>query len=340
MVPARSLPTPLLAAALLAAPAAALGQTGGGMDPRCSAQPTYLQDACQKGVDIFHLLAPQLGASLAGGNAVLGQSGPLGGLGHFSIGVRANVLQGSIPRSTGVSLSTGGPQRTDFTTDDQILGLPTAEAAIGLFKGLPVGVTNVGGVDAIVSASFIPDLEVDEVTVSTTGGSMKLGWGARVGVLQETSIVPGVSFTFLRRDLPRTSVFVRTGSDTVSVSDIDAKSTAWRLVAGKRFFVIGLTAGVGQDKYDASANAGAVLNRTIAGLGTARVAAANAAQAEQNVTRTNYFGDVTIYLPFARLVGEVGRVSGGDFTTPFNSFGGKTGSESYTYYSAGLRIQF
>jgi hypothetical protein len=162
----------------------------------------------------------------------------------------------------------------------------------------------------------------------------------RLGILQETSMVPGVSVTYLRRDLPRTTVFARAAGDTISVSDIDAKSSAWRVVAGKRFAIIGLTAGAGQDRYDASASAGAVLNRTIAGLGTARVAAANAASADQNMTRSNFFGDLTFFLPFARLTGEVGQVRGGDVGTPFNSFGGKTGAESYTYYSAGLRFQF
>ena len=30
------------------------------------------------------------------------------------------------------------------------------DAAIGLFKGLPLGVTNVGGVDLLLSASYVP----------------------------------------------------------------------------------------------------------------------------------------------------------------------------------------
>jgi hypothetical protein len=161
-----------VAALLLAAPAAAAAQTGGGLNARCAGQFPYLQDACQKGVDIFNLIAPQLGASLAGGNAVLGQSGALGGLGHFTIGVRGNVVQGTIPKTAGVALSTTAAQRTNFTTEDQILGLPTAEASVGLFAGVPMGVTNFGGIDAIVSASYIPDLEIDDVSVSTTGGSV------------------------------------------------------------------------------------------------------------------------------------------------------------------------
>ena len=37
-------------------------------------------------------------ALITGGNATIGQSGALGGLGHFSIGVRVNALQASIPK--------------------------------------------------------------------------------------------------------------------------------------------------------------------------------------------------------------------------------------------------
>src|SRR5215208_6164442 len=55
------------------------------------------QDACQKAIDLFRYMAPQLGAVLAGGNPTQGRSGTLGGLGHFSFGIRANGLNGSLP---------------------------------------------------------------------------------------------------------------------------------------------------------------------------------------------------------------------------------------------------
>src|SRR5215212_2514924 len=54
------------------------------------------QDACQKAIDLFNYMAPQLGISITGGNATLGKGGTLGGLGHFSLGLRLNVVQGSI----------------------------------------------------------------------------------------------------------------------------------------------------------------------------------------------------------------------------------------------------
>src|SRR5205085_2874134 len=55
------------------------------------------RDACQKAIDLFKYMAPQLGTAIAGGNPTLGQGGNLGGLGHFSAGIRLNAVQGNIP---------------------------------------------------------------------------------------------------------------------------------------------------------------------------------------------------------------------------------------------------
>src|SRR5262245_40614812 len=56
------------------------------------------QDACQMGVDSFQFIAPQLGVALTGGNATLGRGGALGGLGHFSLGLRVNIVNGDVPQ--------------------------------------------------------------------------------------------------------------------------------------------------------------------------------------------------------------------------------------------------
>src|SRR3982074_3974649 len=56
------------------------------------------QDACQKSIDLFQYMGPQLGAAITGGNATLGQAGSLGGLGHFSAGFRINALPGTLPQ--------------------------------------------------------------------------------------------------------------------------------------------------------------------------------------------------------------------------------------------------
>src|SRR6185437_4637585 len=93
------------------------------------------QDACQKAIDLFKYMAPQLGTMIAGGNPTLGQGGNLGGLGHFSAGLRVNVLRGSLPQIQNLSVAADGAHSDQIETKDQYAPMPTADLAIGVFKG-------------------------------------------------------------------------------------------------------------------------------------------------------------------------------------------------------------
>src|SRR3569623_2183426 len=121
------------------------------------------QDACQQAYDLYQFMAPQLGLALAGGNATLGQGSVLGGLGHLSVGVRGNVFSGQLPQVDQFTQSTSGARQSVLPTKSQVLGLPTADAAIGIFKGLPLALTNILGVDALVSAAYVPTINSDNV---------------------------------------------------------------------------------------------------------------------------------------------------------------------------------
>src|SRR5215208_8321266 len=101
----------LAAAVLPALPAAARAQ-----GPECSGQNTVVQDACQKAVDMFQFLAPQLGTSIAGGAAIQGSGGTLGGLGHFSVGLRANAVGGALPQVSGMSVAVDGAHPDQLPT--------------------------------------------------------------------------------------------------------------------------------------------------------------------------------------------------------------------------------
>src|SRR3954469_18052387 len=176
------------------------------------------QDACQKAIDLFKYMAPQLGTAIAGGNPTLGQGGNLGGLGHFSAGLRVNLVQGSLPQIQNVTPSVQGAQQTQFDTKSQLLPMPTADLAIGIFKGLPLALTNVGGIDLLVSASYVPEFDNSGVTVKVPSGSLKLGYGARVGILQESLLVPGIAVSYLVRDLPTLNIAGANGSDSLYVN--------------------------------------------------------------------------------------------------------------------------
>jgi hypothetical protein len=296
-------------------------------DPRRIAQ-----DACTQAFDVFQLMAPQLAISLAGGNAILGQGGTLGGIGHVSVGVRANVISGLIPdRGRFQEPSRSGAERRTLPTVEQVVGLPTADAAVGLFGGVPLGFGTVGSVDALLSAIYVPTLEMSGLSI-TPERSLQFGYGARVGLLTESSFLPGLSATFLKRDLPRTAIAGTTstsiGDTTIEVSTA-SKTTAWRLVAGKSLLVFGIAAGVGRETYDHDADVTATVSGAFSGSATMPT--------EQSLSRTNYFVDASINLPVLKLAAEVGQVRGGTVAT-FNSFEGGAAGRNLSYASVGVRL--
>lgn len=306
--------------------------------PGGSAVNIATQDACQKAVDLYQFLAPQLGAAIAGGNATLGRGGTLGGFPHFSIGVRVNGVIGSLPKidEAGATPVATGANRTDYNTSSTIFPIPTADAAIGLFKGFPVGVTNVGGIDALVSASYIPSVDVSGVSVDPDS-PFKFGYGVRVGALQESIVSPGIAITWLKRDLPKVDLTGAAGAFRLNVHDIDEQTSAWRIVASKSLVFFGIAAGYGQDRYKSSAVATGEIDPSVSSLpgGTS-----SPVDISQSMTRQNVFLDLSFNMPLLKFVAEVGRVFGGDDVATFNTFGDREPNSSRTYASVGLRFSY
>jgi hypothetical protein len=322
------------AAALLAA-APALAQNGPPA-PECAGQLLPLLDACQKSVDLFAYLAPQLGALVAGGNIELGRGGTTGGPGHFSIGVRGNALRSPVPQVQELTISPLGAVRSRVGTENAWVGFPVVDAAVGVFGGVPVGVTAVGGLDLLVSAAYVPNVTQERVAIRTDGGALRLGVGARLGLLRETFLVPGVSVSVLRRSLPTTSVRAATDrGDVFGVRGARVRADSWRLTASKNLILVAVAAGVGQDRYNSAADLEAAVDLPIVGA----VDVVRGVGVRQRLTRTNYFANLTLVnLPFARLVAEVGRTQGGSARATYNSFGGRRPDQGYTYGSVGVRV--
>lgn len=303
------------------------------IDPHCS-DPAIVGvahqggDACQKVADLFKYMNMQLGTWVAGGNPTLGQGGTLGGLGHFSVGVRANVMKATIPNVDQIQVQPGAPVSTNIPSSDKWVGLPAADVAIGLFKGFPIGLTNIGGIDALVSVSYLPSYSQHSIHVGSESDKWKIGFGGRLGIIQESLLVPGVGVSYMIRDLPTA---VLSGEDnagnTVSISDYKIRTKQWRLTASKKLLFLGLAAGIGQDKYDTKA----MLTYNVDGNTPNAPIALHISP-----TRTNYFADLSFNLLLAHFVAEVGRVTGGNVTT-FNTFS-TDASAARTYGSLGIRI--
>lgn len=291
------------------------------------------QDACQQAYDVYQLLSPQLGLALTGGNATAGQGGVLGGIGHFSVGVRGNAFKGSLPDFSSPDFTprtTGATPARTLPTTSHFVGLPTADAAVGLFRGLPLGLTNVLGVDALLSASYVPKLEQNDITVAPHN-NWQFGYGARLGLLSESIVTPGVSFTWIERDLPTTDIIAVANNAQLHVLNAKVKTNAWRVVASKNLILFSVAVGGGRDHYEQSANVSGAISQ---GLFTG---SATAPGTDQNLNRSNLFADLTYNLPLFRIVAEIGQASGGTVLT-YNSFSGGRADRSLVYGSIGLRL--
>lgn len=299
-------------------------------------QERVAQDACQQTYDLYQFLAPQLGLALVGGSTTMGQGGTLGGLGHFTIGLRANVLSGQVPDVASFSQSINGAQRRTLQTESQFVGLPTVDAAIGVFKGLPLALSNVGGVDVLLNAMYVPTIETDNVSI-TPKQNLSIGYGVRVGILQESLLVPGISVSYMKRDIPETDIVGTstgaTSSATLTVNNFSVKTQAWRVMASKSFVLFSLHGGVGRDIYDQSADISADVSQPPF-AGTVSVP-----DTKQNLTRTNAFVGASLNLLVFKLVAEVGQASGGEIAT-FNSFSGGRADRAQQYGAIGIRFGF
>lgn len=294
----------------------------------CSSGSAGAADACAQAGDFFLYMAPQLGTALTGASHTLGVGTNLGGFPHFAIALRGNAVMGDLPQFADVNA--GAAQQRTIDTKSQILGLPTVDFALGLTKGFNVGVTRIGGIDLIGGVTYVPEITEGDISMIPQDGSIAVGLGARVGILEQSALIPGVAVSYLKRDLPTIDLTaVPSPGDQFSINDFSVKTTSWRVSAQKNFLIFQLGAGFGGDTYDFSTSANVSVDNG------AETAAFNVAQ---SMTRTTMYGSLGINLFLFKVVGEVGQVSGGDAPT-FNDFS-QAADKARTYGSLGIRVSF
>jgi len=331
----RYLATPLLLAFVQRA---AIAQ---GISSKCPAgaagsNDRIAQDACQKAIDLFQYMAPQLGALVAGGNPTQGVAGTVGGVGHFSVGIRGNALKASLPEVDKVVPATTGAINNTYSLDSKPFGLPTADVSIGILGGFPLGITSVGGVDLLVTGSYLPSYDNGSIKVEVPNGSLKLGYGVKLGLLKETLLVPGVSLSVVTRELPTVSLTGQSGNDRLMLDNLKVKTTTWRAVAGKTFLIFGVAGGFGKDFYDSNAN----ISVTVAPRpGITPGGSGGPVALSQKLSRSNVFASAWFSARVLRIVGEIGRASGGEEIATFNQFqAGHRPNDARTYLSLGVNV--
>ncbi len=306
----------------------------------CATSPATLSgaDACRKALDLFGFVMPQVGVALSSGNPVLGEGGTLGGWGKRALSVRATAVDGFLPKNAVNIKVTGNAVASDFGASRTPVPVPTADAAIGILPGFPAGLTNVLGVDALVSATYLPTVDENELSLKPSGSNFAFSYGARVGVLQESSLVPGVGVSYVRRKLPTMNVAYTPNDDQLSITDLSSTSNALRLTVSKRIAILGLSGGVGRDEIESTASMSGSVKETV--LGTPVTASVALPNMRQKITRNTAFVSASFGIAMLRIVGEFGWSSAGDAQGGLNTFGGHTANEGFRYGSIGLATRF
>jgi hypothetical protein len=312
----------LVGLVLVATGSPAMAQT-----PECSGYAANARRVCAAAVDGTRAFQPVIGVLVSGGNPTIGSAATLGGLGHASLAVRANVVEVVLP-----DLAYNGSSSVIPAGDKVFIEAPQVEGALGVYRGVGNGLL---AVDLLGSAQLLPTGQIDDLTVASgarkIGGiALGIGYGARVGLLRELGPLPAVSVSLMRRDVPQ----IRYGD--VSAGDrygygVDLQATNLRLVASKRFLVFDMAAGVGWDKYTGDA--------VIQFRDPITDALQPNVPVELNSSRVLGFLNAGISLSVARLSAEAGYQGGKDqnLSTDFEDFDTTKGK---FFAGLGLRVGF
>ena len=263
----------ILAAALVvafAAPASLAAQND--INDVCSQFTGDVRSRCASVAQAVDAAQPQLGILMAGGNPTLGTASTggvrLGLLPRVSAGARVNVVFARLPDIRDESSATGAPAPEKFSVPAPAVG---ANVSLGVFPGVSLApmVGGFGAIDLLGSATVLP------VSLAGVEGLEKnpISWGAgaRVGLLRESFITPGISVSVMYRrmgdvkfgdvcegdELPGTAgqhSRTCTGGGDFGEVDFGLSNVSARGAISKRLLGFGLTAGVGYDRFDTGAS--------------------------------------------------------------------------------------
>lgn len=290
-----------------------------------SSQDYNICNAAIDGTEIFH---PVAGLLVSGGNPVLGSVGTLGGFPHLSITARVNATRLKTP-----DLNYDGSTTTVPKGDNLLAPAPLVEAGLGVFKGVNGGFL---AFDVLGSAQLLPTNQIDNLSIDKGArkiGSIALGlgYGVRVAVLKGRAIIPNVTVSAMRRDIPRiTYGDVTSGGDNYSYS-IDLHATNLRAVGGYHLGLFNVGAGLGWDKYTGTANIefvpqSAPIPQTINKI-------------DLDNTRTMAFLQAAIDLPVVKIAAEAGYQFAKDPKLA-TTFQGNDPSKSRLFAGGGIRLSF
>lgn len=339
------------AAALLAAPAAAQQDVGdvcagigGGAE---------VQGRCAAVAQAVDAAQPQLGILMAGGNPTLGTASTggvrLGVIPRVSLTGRVNVVAARLPDIREVRDEGGQPVTRQFRVPAPAVG---ANLSVGLTEGFSVApmLGGFGAIDLLGSVSVLP---LGLLNDDFGDNAFSWGAGARIALVRESFVTPGVSVSLMYRDLgsvrfgrvcdgdeapspvaptdPNRRVCTAGGD----FGEIDFGLSNWsaRAAVSKRLLGLGLTGGLGYDRFRTDAD---LAFRAPAVAGVQEIRRFQDVRVRND--RWSAFANLSYTVLIGSLVAEAGWMQGASPITGFPAASDFDPREGTWFGSLGARL--
>ena len=268
-----------------------------------------LQYLCGQVVNALTNVQPTIGIGFTGGNHVLGTATTIGRrLGLFpriSVTARANAALADVPNLLdGFDATMGGdgelpPMETSMLPFGSLQG----DVQLGLFNGISVGpIGGLGAIDLLGSVSLIPAIEETGLAEHI----INWGAGARIGILKQGLVMPGISISGMYRNMGEVSFGSVDDGDPAEFAT-DLSTLSLRAGISKGILAFDFAAGGGYDIYtsDVAFDFELVCPATTCGTPTT-ARPTQPITGELQTAAWNVFGNVGLSLLVLNIVGEVG----------------------------------
>ncbi|MBW3552337.1 MAG: hypothetical protein KY466_02440 [Gemmatimonadetes bacterium] len=274
---------------------------------------------CGQGVSALTSVQPTIGIGFTGGNHVLGTATTIGRrLGLFpriSVTARANGALAEVPNlldGFNAELDQNG-QLPPMENNTVPLGSLQGDVQLGLFNGLGFGpVGGLGSIDLLGSVSFIPSL----AETGLADPILNWGAGARVGILRQGLIMPGLSVSGMYRSMGEVSFGSVDGGDPAEFAT-DLSTISLRGAVSKGLLAFDFAAGGGYDIYrsDPRFDFELVCPPSECGGVQMTVRPSEAITGELQTAAWNVFANAGLSLLLVNVIGELGYQKGTEVIT-------------------------
>ncbi|HEX6939577.1 MAG TPA: hypothetical protein VF158_09200 [Longimicrobiales bacterium] len=296
--------------------AAPLNVRAGQNPPPAAAMPMIdeqFEFLCAQVVNALANVQPSVGIAFSGGNPVLGTATTLGKrvgiLPRVSVSARVNLALADMPElfdEYAAEISEAAPELAVAQTKGIPIGSVQGDIALGLFNGISVGPTlgGIGAIDLLGSVSMVPKV----AEVGLTDAITNIGVGARVGILRQGLLVPGISVSAMYRQMDEITFGDLAAGDPGQFST-DLRTLSLRAIVSKGILAFDLAVGAGYDRYTSDIALGWQIHCETDDCVAAEPSGIDIdgdIAGELSTAAWNVFGNVALDLLVLNLVGEVG----------------------------------